>query len=248
MLSQVQDGSPGQQAGLESFFDFIVSIGNKRLDQDNEMLKEALRDAVGTEAKMCVYSSKTQSVREVIMRPGEGWGGQGLLGISIRFCSFEGANENVWHVLEVNPSSPAEEAGLRAFEDYIIGADSVLHKSEDLFSLIEAHEGRALKLYVYNTQEDACREVTITPNSGWGGEGSVGCGIGYGYLHRIPIRNNHDARGKPRVVKAAVTPPTSSPKEQPAQMPAAATPTQAVSPPLAPAASDSIPKVVMAAG
>ncbi|XP_046400842.1 protein ANTAGONIST OF LIKE HETEROCHROMATIN PROTEIN 1-like [Ischnura elegans] len=43
--------------------------------------------------------------------------------------------------------------------------------AEDLFSLIEAHEGRALKLYVYNTQEDACCEVTITPNSGWGGEG-----------------------------------------------------------------------------
>jgi hypothetical protein len=27
------------------------------------------------------------------------WGGQGLLGVSIRFCSFEGANENVWHIL-----------------------------------------------------------------------------------------------------------------------------------------------------
>ena len=41
------------------------------------------------------------------------WGGQGLLGISIRFCSFEGANENVWHILEVKPTSPAEAAGLR---------------------------------------------------------------------------------------------------------------------------------------
>jgi GRASP55/65 PDZ-like domain len=38
------------------------------------------------------------------------------------------------------------------------------------------------------TEEDACREVTIKPNSKWGGEGSLGCGIGYGYLHRIPIR------------------------------------------------------------
>lgn len=27
------------------------------------------------------------------------WGGQGLLGASVRFCNFEGANENVWHVL-----------------------------------------------------------------------------------------------------------------------------------------------------
>lgn len=96
-----------------------------------------------------------------------------------------------------------------AHSDYIIGADSVLHESEDLFTLVEAHEGRQLKLYVYNTESDSCREVTITPNSQWGGEGrysekmsmfyrpltfkslilfSLGCGIGYGYLHRIPLR------------------------------------------------------------
>lgn len=31
-------------------------------------------------------------------------------------------------------------------------------------------------------------KVTIKPFSKWGGEGSLGCGIGYGYLHRIPIR------------------------------------------------------------
>lgn len=71
----------------------------------------------------------------------------------------------------MHPSSPADLAGLRPFTDYIIGADSILHESEDLFSFIEAHEGRALKLYVYNTDEDSCREVTITPNSNWGGEG-----------------------------------------------------------------------------
>ena len=83
------------------------------------------------------------------------------MGISIRFCSFEGANENVWHILEVKPTSPAEAAGLRPFTDYIIGADSVLHESEDLFTLIEAHEARALKLYVYNTETDHCREVRM---------------------------------------------------------------------------------------
>jgi hypothetical protein len=62
-------------------------------------------------------------------------------------------------------------ANLQPFTDYIIGADSVLHESEDLFTLIEAHEGRRLKLYVYNIDQDACREVTITPNSNWQGEG-----------------------------------------------------------------------------
>ncbi|XP_022114336.2 Golgi reassembly-stacking protein 2 [Pieris rapae] len=185
---RVQDGSPGQKARLEPFFDFIVSIENTRLDQDNDTLKELLKQNVDKNIKMHVYSSKTQSVREVSITPCANWGGEGLLGVSIRFCSFEGATENVWHILEVHPSSPAELAGLKPFSDYIIGADSIMHESEDLFTLIEAHEARPLKLYVYNVSEDVCREVVITPNHNWGGEGSLGCGIGYGYLHRIPIQ------------------------------------------------------------
>lgn len=187
-LFQVQDNSPGSRAGLEAFFDFVVAIGATRLDKDNDTLKELLKANIDKEIKMTVYSSKTQSIRQVPITPSNTWGGQGLLGVSIRFCSFEGANENVWHVLEVHPSSPAEMAGLRAFSDYIISADSLLHESEDLFTLIESHEGRPLKMYVYNQDDDICRDVTIKPNSKWGGEGSLGCGIGYGYLHRIPVR------------------------------------------------------------
>ncbi|KAK1336897.1 hypothetical protein QTO34_002933 [Cnephaeus nilssonii] len=137
---------------------------------------------------MLIYSSKTLELRETSVTPSNMWGGQGLLGVSIRFCSFDGANENVWHVLEVESNSPAARAGLRPHSDYIIGADTVMNESEDLFSLIETHETKPLKLYVYNTDTDNCREVIITPNSAWGGEGSLGCGIGYGYLHRIPTR------------------------------------------------------------
>ena len=33
--------------------------------------------------------------------------------------------------------------------------------------------------------------MTLTPNIGWGGQGSLGCGIGYGYLHRIPLRTTN---------------------------------------------------------
>ena len=207
---RVQDGSPGQKAGLEAFFDFVVAIGNTRLNQDNDTLKHLLKANIEKEISMTVYSSKSQTVREVFITPSTLWGGQGLLGVSIRFCSFEGANENVWHILDVNPKSPAEQAGLRSFSDYIIGADSILHESEDLFSLIEAHEGRPLKLYIYNTETDHCREVSITPNGAWGGDGSLGCGIGYGYLHRIPIGD--DFTKAPENIKptvATVTNPVS---------------------------------------
>uniref|UniRef100_A0AAY5EH82 PDZ GRASP-type domain-containing protein n=1 Tax=Electrophorus electricus TaxID=8005 RepID=A0AAY5EH82_ELEEL len=86
----------------------------------------------------------------------------------------------------VETSSPAELAGLQAYSDFIVGADQVLQDSEDFFTLIEAHEGKSLKLLVYSMETDGCREVIVTPNGAWGGEGSLGCGIGYGYLHRIP--------------------------------------------------------------
>lgn len=188
---RVQDNSPGHKAGLEAFFDFIVSIGNTRLNQDNEILKDLLKANIEKAIKMLVYSSKTGRVREVELTPSHQWGGQGLLGVSIRFCSFDGANENVWHVLDVQSNSPAAQAGLLSDADYIIGADTVLHESEDLFTLIETHEAKPMKLYVYNTELDGCREVTITPNSAWGGDGSLGCGIGYGYLHRIPTKQSN---------------------------------------------------------
>ncbi|KAK2906091.1 Golgi reassembly-stacking protein 2-like [Channa argus] len=183
---RVQENSPGHRAGLEPFFDFIISVCDTRLNKDNDALKELLKMNVERPIKVLLYSSKTMTVRETTVTPSNMWGGQGLLGVSIRFCSFEGANENVWHVLEVEINSPAALAGLRAYTDYIIGADTVMNESEDLFSLVETHDRKEVKLYVYNTDTDNCREVLITPNSDWGGEGSLGCGIGYGYLHRIP--------------------------------------------------------------
>ncbi|KAK9879627.1 hypothetical protein WA026_006693 [Henosepilachna vigintioctopunctata] len=189
-ILRVQENSPGSRAGLQAFFDFIVAINGIRLDKDNDTLKQILKNGIGKQLPLTIYSSKTQSVRSVNVEPSDTWGGQGLLGVSIKFCSFEGANENVWHILEVHPKSPADLAGLQPFSDYIIGADSVIHESEDLYALIENHEGRNLKLYVYNSNDDSCREITIMPNHKWGGEGLLGCGIGYGYLHRIPVRGS----------------------------------------------------------
>nr|XP_020452069.1 Golgi reassembly-stacking protein 2 [Monopterus albus] len=206
---RVQENSPGHRAGLEPFFDFIISVCDTRLNKDNDTLKELLKMNVERPVKILLYSSKTLAIRETTVIPSKMWGGQGLLGVSIRFCSFEGTNENVWHVLEVEPNSPADLAGLRAHADYIIGADTVMNESEDLFSLVEAHEGKELKLYVYNTDTDNCREVVITPNCNWGGEGSLGCGIGYGYLHRIPTLQFAEGKkiGFPAQTKEPALPP-----------------------------------------
>ncbi|KAM4028838.1 Golgi reassembly-stacking protein 1 [Anomaloglossus baeobatrachus] len=182
----VQENSPAQKAGLEPFFDFVIAIGHSRLNKENSMFKDLLKANMEKPVKLEVYNTKTMKVREVEVTPSNMWGGQGLLGASVRFCSFQGANEHVWHVLDVEPNSPAALAGLHAHIDYIVGSDQILQESEDFYALIESHEGKPLKLLVYNTETDSCREVYVTPNGAWGGEGSLGCGIGYGYLHRIP--------------------------------------------------------------
>uniref|UniRef100_A0A098LYD8 Golgi reassembly stacking protein 1 n=1 Tax=Hypsiglena sp. JMG-2014 TaxID=1550645 RepID=A0A098LYD8_9SAUR len=209
----IQENSPAQQAGLEPFFDFILTIGHTRLNKEGDTLKDLLKANVEKAVKLEVYNIKTMKVREVEIIPSNMWGGQGLLGASVRFCSFQGANEHVWHVLDVEPASPAALAGLKPHSDYIIGSDQILHESEDFFSLIDSHEGKPLKLVVYNTEMDSCREVFVTPNGAWGGEGSLGCGIGYGYLHRIPTQAATPKR-------ASETPSSSPSGDAPPESPA----------------------------
>ncbi|CAK9294412.1 unnamed protein product [Gordionus sp. m RMFG-2023] len=185
---KVQQNSPGYYAGLDAFFDFIVAVENTRLNKDDDTFKEILKANLEKPIELIVYNSKMKKVRNIEITPSTMWGGQGLLGVSIRFCSFEGANENVWHVMDVEPNSPAQRAGLISDSDYIIGADTMLYEADDFYNVIESHEGRPLKLFVYNVKCDECREVMITPDKNWGGKGSLGCGIGYGYLHRIPYQ------------------------------------------------------------
>lgn len=84
------------------------------------------------------------------------------LGVEMWCCS--------WEV----PPLPALGPGLRPV---------CLSQSEDFFTLIESHEGKPLKLMVYNSESDSCREVSVTPNAAWGGEGryfreSEGCRVG----------------------------------------------------------------------
>lgn len=75
--------------------DVLVCPQNK----ESNLLKDLLKANVEKAVKLEVYNSKTQRMRELEVTPSNMWGGQGLLGASVRFCSFEGANENIWHVL-----------------------------------------------------------------------------------------------------------------------------------------------------
>jgi hypothetical protein len=87
----------------------------------------------------------------------------------------------------VAANSPADIAGLLPYSDYILGTpEGVLHGEAGLGELVEDHIGRPLRLYVYNNEYNVTREVTIHPSRDWGGEGALGCVLGYGALHRLP--------------------------------------------------------------
>jgi GRASP55/65 PDZ-like domain len=45
---------------------------------------------------------------------------------------------------------------------------------------------RPLKLLVYNHEYNVTRPVDITPSRSWGGQGALGCTLGFGALHRVP--------------------------------------------------------------
>ena len=42
---------------------------------------------------------------------------------------------------------------------------------DDFFTLVETSDGQPVKVYVYSSLTDGVRELSITPNSKWGGEG-----------------------------------------------------------------------------
>ncbi|WWC65787.1 uncharacterized protein I303_108409 [Kwoniella dejecticola CBS 10117] len=163
-----------------------------------------------------VYNAKSQRIRDVHLIPSRAWSeailsasGSGqqisstntntnapttspkpkpsLLGLSLRVCNPANALESVYHVLDVLEGSPAEMAGLVPWGDYVLAwSGGPLHSENDFYNLIEAHVDKPLRLFVYNSDLDNLREVILYPTRQWGGEGLIGCGIGYGLLHRIP--------------------------------------------------------------
>lgn len=111
------------------------------------------------------------------------------------------------------PNSPAHLAGLIAHEDYLLGTcDTVLKGYSDLEALLTAHAAdadangtgtgtaatttagavapkRPLTLCVFNAISRSTREVALEPRLGWGGAGLLGCNIGHGWLHRLPLHS-----------------------------------------------------------
>ncbi|PHH58988.1 hypothetical protein CDD81_3960 [Ophiocordyceps australis] len=169
---------------VEPWFDYVVGINGRPLDGPNPTLfAQEIRNCAGRTVTLGLWNAKGQRTREMhIPVPVD----TATLGLSLQYAPLSLA-ANVWHVLDVAPNSPAADASLLPYSDYILGSpEGTLGGESALGELVEDHIGRPLRLYIYNNEYDVTREVTIQPSRDWGGEGALGCMLGYGALHRLP--------------------------------------------------------------
>jgi hypothetical protein len=184
----VQPNSPGEEAGLDPYFDFVVAANNVQLLSEDNVFLDIISEHEAKDLELIVYNSKRDETRSCTIKPTRDWGGNGLLGITIRFDSFENAHENVIHILTVKPNSPADRAGINPGEDYILGtAEAVFHDMDELAMCFEANINKPIGIYVYSATTGEVRVVSLTPRMDWGGYGLLGCDVGHGYLHRLPL-------------------------------------------------------------
>ncbi|KAK9374732.1 GRASP55/65 PDZ-like domain-containing protein [Lipomyces chichibuensis] len=188
----VVDKSLAKEYGFESFFDFICGINGHQIEDGNAALfAQEIQNCAGRSVKFTVFSAKGQKLREVLIPlPAASEESKALLGLSLHWSPLA-LTDIIFHVLDVQADSPAYNAGLQPDSDYIIGIEG--HKllyENALAEILEGNVNKELTLQVYNHDYNTVRLTTIVPDRSWGGDGVMGCGIGFGFLHRLPEWNS----------------------------------------------------------
>eukprot|EP00756_Hemistasia_phaeocysticola_P002193 Hpha_TRINITY_DN11507_c0_g2::TRINITY_DN11507_c0_g2_i1::g.32147::m.32147 len=89
--------------------------------------------------------------------------------------------EEGFQVTLVAPGSPAHEAGLVPFFDFIVHMDNFNLTGDNTRFFIEymqRNKNQAVRLQVFNLKLRDRREVTVTPRD-WEGSGLLGCSIAW---------------------------------------------------------------------
>ncbi len=164
-VMKVFRGSAAASCGLRAFEDFIVGIKGSPVDEDDAALGAILSSHENNDIELAVYNVIDGAHRTLTLRPAK-WNGPGLLGAAVRYESVEGAADNVLHVIDVVPSSPADSAGLVPESDYIVGSPAQVFRAPgDFHRLVsECTENKsAASVMVYSTATS--RVVSFNTNS-----------------------------------------------------------------------------------
>ncbi|AAS54089.1 AFR717Wp [Eremothecium gossypii ATCC 10895] len=233
------------QLQLCSFFDYIVGIDGEPLPTaanqhgflhpDYQRIFAQLNARSGGSVQLNVWSAKggmyrdeylqlqpKSAVEDVPLEPEASQPAHCVfepLGFSVQWTPLLSATYT-YHVLNINmPGGPAAASGIVPQDDYIVGCQEGLLATGGetiLPDIVRARAGRDLELYVYNSPTDTLRPVTVHI----GPDGRLGCGVGYGFLHRVPapaLRASTDAF----VPAAALAHPAEPAHSEPAHVPPA---------------------------
>ena len=168
-----------------------MSLGIRLKELNNDFI-DIITASENNPLLLTIYNWKQKSVREMIITPNRLWGGKGLLGVTIRFDSFENAELEIIHIVNVEKDSPAELCGLIPDTDYLLGTNDTVFKDCDvLFEVLNQYLDKPLEVFVYSSDLDAVRKIVLMCSSDWSPDGTggiLGAEVAFGYLHVLPAQ------------------------------------------------------------
>lgn len=81
-----------------------------------------------------------------------------------------------WRILEVLPNGPCSDKGLCVYFDFIVGVNGVrlTTSSEEFWDTITNKKDVEIVMTVFNYKTRVKRDILMTPNNNWGGDGLLG--------------------------------------------------------------------------
>ena len=92
---------------------------------DPSLFAQEVRNSAGSTISLGVWSAKGQRIREIYVPVPH----DAALGLSLQWSPLS-VTEDVWHILDVTADSPADNAGLLPYSDYVIGSPEGLVRGE----------------------------------------------------------------------------------------------------------------------
>lgn len=199
--------SPAAKAGLEPFLDYVLYspavTGERKL-----LFSEYLQENIGKEVIFKVYNMIQQGTRLVhidltALLPQAYQEEDNLneqkqvaqsvhekvLGAKLKYEQYDDAHHKILAVADVYLGSPAQEADLQPFQDFILGTKELTFSNLESFAkYITINQNQQLSLYLYNIDLQKVRCAYVTPRDNWSGQGLIGADISFGYLNKLPMR------------------------------------------------------------
>lgn len=198
------------QLQLTTFFDYIIGINDQPIPivfneygymvVDYNAIYKLLNELVlgEKEVKLNVWSGKggfyreeyvalepNSEIQEIDISSDENNNPIFLsLGFKVQWQPLIAATY-VYHILSIQDNN-INKNRLVANTDYIIGCQQGLlctGGEKLLYNILQSKQNQEVELYVYNSDHDVVRNVLFQLDD----RAKLGCNVGYGYLHRIPI-------------------------------------------------------------